>query len=186
MKSQTRDVIINTASTLFYEKGYNLTGINEIIDKAGIAKATLYSHFKSKEDLCVAYLELRDQELLENMKAYCEAKPKGNKQLIAVMEFLSLFFHQEEFNGCWCIRTFAEVPRDNTKIKNKIKENKTLFLEFLKTLVKDNKPQLSNKQQDRLATRIYLLYESAVMECHLQGDEWPITENLQMLKSILK
>lgn len=56
-RQDTRDHIINTASELFYNQGYNLTGINEIIEKAEIAKATLYSHFKSKEELIQAYLE---------------------------------------------------------------------------------------------------------------------------------
>jgi len=59
--------------------------------KAGIAKATLYSHFKSKEDLCIAYLDFRDSELLKNIKEFCVSKPKGNSRLIAVLEFLIPF-----------------------------------------------------------------------------------------------
>ncbi len=186
MKSDTRNLIVNTASELFYEQGYNLTGINEIIAKAGIAKATLYSHFKSKEDLCIAYLDLRDSELLKNIKEFCMSKPKGNQRLIAVLEFLIPFFESDEFNGCWCIRTVAEIPRDNEKIKNKIKENKQQFLNFIKALVMDNKPQLTDKQQDKLANRIYILYESAVSESHLQDDAWPIHESIDLLKNILK
>jgi len=186
MKQDTRDIIITTASTLFYDKGYNLTGINEIIDKAGIAKATLYNHFKSKEDLCIAYLESRDSNLLENIKNFCDSKPKGNRRLTAVIEFLIPFFDNKDFNGCWCIRTVAEVPKDNKRIKQKIKANKNLFLGFIKNLVKENKPKLTKKKQEKLAARIYLLYESAVSESHLQEDAWPIHENLGLLKSILK
>lgn len=185
MKNDTRDKIIQTASELFYQKGYNLVGINEIIDKAGIAKATLYSHFKSKEDLCVAYLELRDQESLKEINIFCASKSEGDSRLLAVLEFLIPFFHCDDFNGCWCIRTLAEVPRDNTKIKGKIKANKNLFLAFIKTLVKENKPDLAEDQQDKLATRIYLLYESAVAESHLQGAVWPINESIDLLKAIL-
>jgi len=103
--SKTKTLIINTASELFYKKGYNLTGINEIIAKADIAKATLYSHFKSKEDLCIAYLEYRDEQLSKNMAAFCEGKAKGDTQLLAILEFLIPFFKSEQFNGCWCIRT---------------------------------------------------------------------------------
>jgi len=186
MKSDTRNLIVNTASELFYQQGYNLTGINEIIAKAGIAKATLYSHFKSKEDLCIAYLDLRDRELLKNIKEFCMSKPKGNKRLIAVLEFLIPFFESDEFNGCWCIRTVAEIPRDKEKIKNKIKENKQQFLNFIKALVMDNKPQLTDKQQDKLANRIYILYESAVSESHLQDEAWPIHESIDLLKNILE
>lgn len=186
MKRDTRNLIINTASKLFYQKGYNLTGINEIIAESGIAKATLYSHFKSKEDLCIAYLEAKDQELLTNIKAFCAEKPEGNPQLIAVLEFLLSFYEQAEFNGCWCIRTVAEIPKDRKRIKNKIKENKTVFLGFIQNLVKDNKPTYKKEAQTKLAKRIYLLYEGAVVESHLQDARWPIEESIDMLKDLLK
>lgn len=185
-KENTRDLIINTASDLFYSKGYNLIGINEIIEKSGIAKATLYNHFKSKEELCLAYLDKRDQELIQNIEAFCAKKPKGSKRLIGVLEFLRPFFESDKFNGCWCLRTMAEVPQDNIKIKEKIKANKGRFLEFIQTLVQDNMGQLSKVKQKKLGRRIYLLYEGAVAESHLQSDSWPIHENIDVLKTILK
>ena len=57
--SEVKNHIVETASNLFYANGYNLTGINQIISEAGIAKATLYNHFKSKEDICVSYLQYK-------------------------------------------------------------------------------------------------------------------------------
>lgn len=186
MKSTTRAHIIQTASDLFYQKGYNLTGINEIIEKAGIAKATLYSHFRSKEDLCLAYLDARDSTLLQEIRTFCRNKSNGDKQLIAVLEFLEQFFEQAGFNGCWCIRTAAEIPRDNLRIKAKIKANKEQFLQFIQQLVKDNKPSLNTEKQLQLAKRIYLLYEGALTESHLQGENWPILENITVLQTILQ
>ncbi len=184
-RNDTRELIIDTASNLFYKKGYNLTGINEIIAEAGIAKATLYSHFRSKEDLCVAYLEARDETLIQNISEFCYAKPKGNEQLVAVLEFLIPFFEDKDFNGCWCIRTIAEVPKDNERIRSKIKANKSLLINFIQKLVADNKPHLSPEQKEKLTKRIYLLYESAVAESHLQDDSWAIHESIDLLKSIL-
>lgn len=186
MKSETRNIIIETASELFYKKGYNLTGINEIIKESGIAKATLYSHFKSKEDLLIAYLDSKDTELLKNIKAFCESKPKGDKRLVAVLEFLIPFFQQENFNGCWCIRSVAEVPRKNQKIRSKIKGNKKRFHDFLKQLVKENKAEISSKKQERLANELYLLYEGAITESHIHGAEWPIDTAISLLKDKLK
>lgn len=186
MKTKTQTLIIDTASDLFYEKGYNLTGINEIIATAGIAKATLYSHFKSKEDLCIAYLETKDRELLEKIKDFCNQRPSGNHRLVAVLEFLIPFFKSDGFNGCWCIRTVAEIPRNNEKIKHQIKKGKAAFLEVIQVLVKENKSTLSKKQQLKLAKRIYLLYEGAVSESHLQGEAWPIHESIEILKDQLE
>ena len=185
MKINTRDTIIATASELFYNKGYNLTGINEIIDKAGIAKATLYNHFKSKEDLCVDYLDTRDKELMDSIVAFCNSKPKGDSRLLAVLEFLLPFFNQENFNGCWCIRTLAEIPRENKVIKAKIKSNKQRLQKFILNLVKENKPEISMEKQVMLTKYIYLLYEGAITESHLQESDWPIQANIKFLKLAL-
>jgi len=70
MKISVKERILETASHLFYEKGYNLTGINEIIEKAGVAKASLYSHFRSKEDICLAYLIRMDGNLVKDLRAF--------------------------------------------------------------------------------------------------------------------
>ena len=186
MRSDTKNKILETASELFYKKGYNLTGINEIIEVSGIAKATLYSHFKSKEDILIAYLELRDTELLKNIKEFCTKKSKGNKRLIAVLEFLIPFFNQDDFNGCWCIRSIAEVPTDNKKVRTKIKSNKKKFLSFLEQLVSENKSELSLSKRKELASQIYLLYEGALTESHIHNEEWPIKTSIGLLKDRLK
>lgn len=182
----TKQIIIETASQLFYARGYNLVGINEIIEKSGIAKATLYNHFKSKEELCLAYLDKRDKELLENIETFCNKKSKGTKRLIGVLEFLLPFFNDKSFNGCWCLRTLAEVPQDNVKIRSKIKSNKLDFLAFIQTLIKENVSALPKHKSNKLAKTIYLLYEAAVAESHLQNEPWPITENIDVLKTLLK
>ncbi len=184
--SNVRQNIIETASELFYKNGYNLTGINEIIKASGIAKATLYNHFKSKEDLLISYLVEKDRQLLTNISAFCDRKPKGNKRLIAVLEFLIPFFNQENFNGCWCVRSIAEVPRANKRVRSIIKSNKEKFRAFLVQLVKENKSSLSSKNQKEIANQLYLLYEGAVTESHIHDADWPIASSIRLLKDILK
>lgn len=184
--SDTKELIIDTASNLFYDKGYNLIGINEIIEKSGIAKATLYNHFKTKEDILLAYLNKMDRQLMSSLQDFVAKKKSGNGKLVAVLEFLLPFFKQENFNGCWCIRSLAEVPQDNEKVRGKIKENKTRLLNYIKLLVIENKPDFKTKQQISLAQHIYLLYEAAVTESNLHDDPWPIEEAIKILKSRLK
>jgi AcrR family transcriptional regulator len=53
-ESTVKDRILDTASRLFYDQGYHITGINQIIDEADIARASLYNHFPSKTDLLLA------------------------------------------------------------------------------------------------------------------------------------
>lgn len=169
-----RQHIIQVASNLFYSKGYNLTGINEIISEAGIAKATLYSHFKSKEDICIAYLQYKNDTFTKEIKAFCNAKPKGMEQLTALFDFLDVFYNQAGFNGCWCIRTISEIPKDNIRVKKEIQDQKNYFLKLIEDLINQNTDKYTEKEIEHIAKKYYLLYESAVSESYLHQQKWPI------------
>ena len=183
--SEIRQNIIETASNLFYKNGYNRTGINEIISESGIAKATLYNHFKSKEDVCVAYLEYMNGTFLGDIEKFCTSKPKGKKQVLAFFDFLLAFFNDRDFNGCWCIRTVSEIPKDNQKIKTEIQRHKKMFIELIKKIVTENNLKDSAQEVDNLSKQVYLLYESAVAESHLHQVNWPIKSTKKMCEQIL-
>lgn len=174
--SKIKQHIIETASILFYKNGYNSTGINEIIAEAGIAKATLYNHFKSKEDICLAYLRHKDANYLKDLSAYCGVMPKGKQQILAIFDFLELFFKKEEFAGCWCVKTLAEVPKENIRIVNEIQTQKNNFISFISDLISSNLNIYSESDLKIMSRQIYLLYESAVTESHLHQKKWPILE----------
>ena len=175
-KTQLRDRIIQTAAELFYQNGYNSTGINEIIAKSGIAKATLYSHFKSKEDLCLSYLQHMNVKFLDSIKEFCFSKPASMQRVLSIFDYLEEFFDDRQFNGCWCIKTVAEIPKDNTKIRAEIQNQKGQFIELLKELTQVNYKGKSTAYKDSKVKQIYLLYESAVGESHLHQKNWPIQE----------
>ena len=184
-QSKIRQHIVETASHLFYENGYNSTGINEIIARAGIAKATLYNHFTSKEDICLAYLDYKNSTFLELIDEFCRSKEVGIAQMLGIFEFLEQFYQQDDFNGCWCIKTVAEIPQDNIKIRTEIQRQKALFLETIKNLLDSNSVLIESKDVEKLAKRIYLLYEGAVAESHLHQAAWPIEEAKDMCQAIL-
>jgi len=180
-----KDHIIKTASALFYQNGYNSTGINEIIAKAGIAKATLYNHFKSKDDICLAYLNFKNTVFLKELKAYCSLKNVGNDRLLGIFEFLEDFYSNVEFNGCWCIKTVAEIPKGDQKIRMEIQNQKNLFMDLIEELLVLNKPNLGSDRINSLTKQIYLLYEGAVSESHLHGANWPIKESKNVCALLL-
>ena len=184
-KSAVREKILDTASKLFYKNGYNRTGINEVIAESGIAKATLYHHFKSKEDLCVAYLAYKNETFLREIGSYCREKQSGEEQMLAIFDFLSEFFVGGDFNGCWCVRTIAEIPKDDQKIRSEIQKHKADFLALIRSLVSQNYPQKSEEEVHIMSKQFYLLYEGAIGESHLHQESWPIQAAKQMGKSIL-
>ena len=178
-----RDHIIKTASDLFYRNGYNRTGINEIINEAGIAKATLYNHFKSKEAICVAYLKYMNDQFLKDFKGYLDSKPSGESKLLGIFDYLQTFYASKSFNGCWCINTISEIPKENTLVRNEIVSQKKALIDYITELVDAN--LTSDTLNENLAKQIYLLYEGAVSESHLQQDSWPISSAKDICKTLI-
>ncbi len=185
-KTETRNHIIRTAADLFYENGINQTGINEVIKQSGIAKATLYAHFSSKDELIKAYISYKDKELMIAISEFLAPLPSGKKKLLGVLEFVKEFYHGGSFNGCWCVRSMAEIPVSNTAMRKYISDSKRKFLDYLIDLVKDGFPGLSKSKVNTRAEALYLFYESSVSESYLHNEEWPITRNIELLKQYLK
>jgi len=87
-ESRARERILATARDLFYRNGYRATGINEIIRKSGVAKATFYAHFPSKESLAYAYVESMNLEENRALEESLERYPGPYEKLIGLVEFL--------------------------------------------------------------------------------------------------
>lgn len=173
-KTNIKDHIISVANELFYRNGYNSTGINEIIAKSNIAKATLYHHFKSKEAICIAYLESRHHRFMTDLNAFVASKPKGKGQLLAIFDLLRDMYRQGDFHGCWAQKILAELHPKDKKIRAIIQKQKKELLLFLGEVVGENIANVSKAETEKLSGGLYLLYESATTESHLHENDWPV------------
>ncbi|MAU17778.1 MAG: TetR family transcriptional regulator [Muricauda sp.] len=173
-RNDLHEHIITSAGNLFYSQGYNSTGINEIISKCDIAKATLYSHFKSKEDICIAYLNQRHKIFMDNLKSYVEERKESRARLLAIFDLLRDMYLEENFQGCWSIKTLGELSPHQTNILGVIQKHKKELLLFLGEVVGNNISNLSKAETEKISSGLYLLYESAVTESHLFKNDWPI------------
>jgi len=185
-RSELHEHIITSAGNLFYSQGYNSTGINEIISKCGIAKATLYSHFKSKEDICKAYLKQRHNTFIARLKNYVEQRNTGRPKLLAIFDLLRDMYLDEDFQGCWGIKTLGELSPDQTTILAVIQQQKKELLLYLGEIVGDNISNLSKAETEKISGGIYMLYESAVTESHLFKNDWPIFMARSIAPSLFK
>ena len=173
---------MDTASSLFYQNGYSNTGINEIIAKAGIAKASLYSHFKTKEDLCIAYLQAKDDQFMDSLRSFVAERAPGEARILAFFDFLILFYNSEGFRGCWCLNTLSELPQDNVQIRAEVVQQKGQFRGYIQQVVAT---ELPSADADQLTNRIYLLYEGAITEAHLHQNPWPIESARELVAELL-
>ena len=75
-RSLKREQLLDIAIGLFNERGYHASGIDLILEEAGIAKTTLYRHFKTKEDLIVAVLKTIDERSRDGMRSFVDTRAK--------------------------------------------------------------------------------------------------------------
>jgi len=105
-----RDRIMATACRLFYEEGIQAVGIQRIIDEAGIAKASLYAHFTSKDELVTAYLEEKGKTVRATLGAHLENPRLGPKaKLLKFFDFMVDAASDPAFRGCAFQNASAEV-----------------------------------------------------------------------------
>ena len=179
-----RDQIVETACRLFFEQGYNLTGINQIIAEAGVAKASLYYHFPSKEDLCVEYLKNRYDTWFKFLTTYLSAEPDPTICLIKTFECRSAYLANTNFGGCTYIRIISEMPQRGEKINRQVIIQKEKQRQYFKDLVK-NLYTGRNDTVGNLADTIFLLFDGATVQCQLYRALWPMDNAIKALKELL-
>jgi AcrR family transcriptional regulator len=106
-----RERILAAAYELFASRGIRDVGVDEVIGRAGVAKASLYRHFRSKDDLVIAFLEMREERwTLEWVEA--EARRRGTtpeEQLLAIFGLFDEWFHRQDFEACSFINVLLEM-----------------------------------------------------------------------------
>ena len=104
-----RDLIVDVALKLFYRNGFHATGVDRIIAEAGVSKKTLYSHFRTKDELILATLRKRDELFRNRMMRETERRASNPRdRLLSVFDFLADWFAEEGFSGCMFINASAE------------------------------------------------------------------------------
>jgi AcrR family transcriptional regulator len=112
-KTGPRERILDAAYGLFAAKGVSQVGIHAILGKSGCAKASLYSHFESKDDLAVAFLDRREAEWT---RAWLEVEIKRRasdpkERLLAIFDVFDSWFRKKSFEGCSFINVLLESQK---------------------------------------------------------------------------
>src|SRR5271154_5251583 len=92
VKRPPRERLLDAANELFYAEGVQSVGIDRVIERAGVAKASLYSTFGSKEELVRAYLEARHERTLAELRAAVAATEDPIERLLAVFDAQARLF----------------------------------------------------------------------------------------------
>jgi AcrR family transcriptional regulator len=101
---------LGTAAQLFYEHGFHAVGVDLIIERAGVAKTTLYRHFNSKDDLIVAYLEDANSRFWVWFDASADPTAEPRQRLIGLFDAVEQLATSPACLGCTFQATASEFP----------------------------------------------------------------------------
>ncbi len=180
-----KERILETAYRLFYKQGYNTTGINQILDEAKVAKASLYQHFGSKEELGVAYIKKVREDWFLAFESHLSKKDDPKQKILTAFDFLEINMKLNDFRGCRFLNLLSDIDTTGTEMQNQILEHKTKLRNLFKKLI-----QQYTKEPMKLAITnpqdtIYLLFEAAIIESKVYKDTWPILTAKKTVNNIL-
>jgi AcrR family transcriptional regulator len=152
-----RERLLAAASDLFYEEGVHTVGVDRIVERAGVAKATLYTIFGSKGGLIRTYLQARHDRTRERMTQELAARFRTPRErLLGVFEVQGLSFTEPGFRGCAFVSANAESPPGSS-----IEEVTEDYRSWVRSLFLDLAKQAGAGHPEHLAQQLVLLYDGA-------------------------
>jgi AcrR family transcriptional regulator len=153
-----RDRILATASDLFYQHGIRAVGVDLVVEKAGVAKTSLYRHFGTKDDLVVAFLQRMDEEFWKTWDEVSQQHPDdGRAELKAQLEWIGERVNQPDYRGCPQLNIAAEYPELGHPARKFAKEHKREMRRRLKNIAE----KLKSADPDQLAGQLAVLINGA-------------------------
>lgn len=182
MRPTKRDELVQGALKVFYRDGFHATGMDKLVEETGVSKTSMYKHFRTKEDLILAALRLRDEQfrnwLFRRMQ---ELGGTPGEQLLAMFDALDEWFNQPEFRGCMFIKASAEYQEAAHPIHTQAAEHKRLLFNHVRGLAE----KAGAADPGAIARRLLLLKEGAIVTAHLGSAEDPAGDAKAAAKALL-
>lgn len=164
-----RERLLEVANARFYRDGINATGINAVIEEAGIARMSLYNHFPSKDALVVTYLEGRDRAWQERIAARLASEGDHRRRLLVPFDEYLEYGNEPGFHGCAFVNGAAELPEGHPGW-DVVRRHKRSMVELLEELARD----AGVADPERLAAHLFFVLEGAFVTAGVHGDRAPI------------
>ena len=148
-----------------------MVGINEIIKKAGIAKATFYAHFKSKESLCAEWLKAEAAESDAEGRMLLNESIAAEEKLVRKFNGLRDYCTGSDFRGCPFSIT-ASMTEPTSEIRQVIHGYKANARVFWQTLALEFRHDPAEARE--LGDALFLLFSGSVTEAQNSRDPWPV------------
>lgn len=182
-----RDKLLRAAAVLFYENGIAGTGIDAIVERAGVAKKSLYNNFASKADLVSQYLTVRHGEWLDLYYARLGEAQSPQEKILAVFDAYqdhAEYAYERGFRGCGLLNAAAELTVGDIG-RQAVREHK----EEVERLLTDHLADMLGNDRTRalkVARQLAFLLEGAITRAGLEGNSALVIEARSMASDLLE
>ena len=158
--------ILETAASLFYLHGIANVGINEVIEKAGVARMSLYHHFSSKDDLILAVLDHISAQRIQAIGKALSGCHTPESRLLAIFLILKETVNEETFRGCAFINAAIERAKPEDPIHARVAKHKRMIQEIFLKLAKEG----GAESPDVLSRQLMILWDGAITQSYIHQD----------------
>jgi AcrR family transcriptional regulator len=168
MLTSTREMLIETATDLFYEHGFHAVGLDQILTRVGVTKTTFYNHFESKDALVIAVLHERDRRETAEWLSVIREKGGGDPKLeiLALFDLLEEWLSSPEFRGCMFMKASTEYPSP----RDPVHQAAMVHGESLLREVRARASKGGAVNPDALASQLILLLTGAIVSRSARPD----------------
>jgi AcrR family transcriptional regulator len=164
-KLTPRERLLAAADELFYREGVHSVGIERVIERAGVAKATLYNAFGSKEELVKAYLDGRHEARKRRLAQAMDGIDSPQGKLLVVFDVMDKLFAAPEYHGCAFLNASAESPAGG--LVDKVSDE---YREWVRSMFEDLASDAGASDPRQLAHQLVLLYDGATVAAQMDRD----------------
>jgi AcrR family transcriptional regulator len=165
-RRSARQRLLSAASDLFYQEGVHTVGVDRIVERAGVAKATLYKLFGSKDGLVRAYLTERHDHTRERMTRELATRFRTPRErLLGVFEVQGLSFTDPGFRGCAFVGANAESS-PGTSLEDVTDD----YRNWVRSLFLDLAKEAGARDPEPLAQQLVLVYDGAGISAWMDHD----------------
>jgi AcrR family transcriptional regulator len=154
--------LLDAANELFYAEGVQSVGIDRIIERAGVAKASLYNTFGSKEALVRAYLDEQHADTTGRLGEAIAAARTPRDRVLAVFDAQARLFTEPDFRGCAFVTASAEAPRGG--LVDQAAED---YRAWIRDMFRDLAAEVGAHDPDLLAQQLQLIYDGAGLSARM-------------------
>ncbi|MEA2255092.1 MAG: hypothetical protein QOG35_1137 [Solirubrobacteraceae bacterium] len=167
-RTGARDRILETAYQLFSRHGTRAVGVDAIVAESGVAKMSLYRNFTSKDELILAFLDLREERWTRDwLRADVEAAAATPAaRLLAIFDVFGAWFARDDFEGCSFINVMLEIDDRGHAVRRASVERLAAIRDFLRELAED----AGVGDPDAFARQWHILMKGSIVAA-AEGDE---------------